>query len=431
MPDDEPLSPLLRMLLREIAVGESTALASFWRAVAERGTPLIDPDPDDETRALVTFLWRHTAATGCPVVMSPLVQPRSRTLDLQPLVRVPGTDVWYATGRSGLDLRGTYALSTGTAYCDFTGVVADLARIEGTAATFHTDPLNKHPFRVNDPHLPPQSTFALPAAPPQPWIVAQDDVPQGSVRQHRVPSPIEGGEQTVWVYRPPGYREQGRPYGLLLLFDGWAYLHWIPTPTILDNLLAARHLPPLVAVLIDNGGGPTRTRQLACSPSFADFIAGTLLPWVRREYHVTADPQDTIAGGSSLGGLAAAFLGLRHPGVVGKILCQAASFPWAPDEDQEAEWLTRQFATSPCQGLRLYLEIGLQELWGGAADQPNGLVATRHARDVLRARGYAVQYAEFNGGHDYIISWRGTLADGLLALTAPVGPPLPSQHRHP
>jgi enterochelin esterase-like enzyme len=36
-------------------------------------------------------------------------------------------------------------------------------------------------------------------------------------------------------------------------------------------------------------------------------------------------------------------------------------------------------------------------------------------RTVLQAKGYAVEYREFNGGHS-ILSWRGSLADGILAL---------------
>jgi enterochelin esterase family protein len=34
---------------------------------------------------------------------------------------------------------------------------------------------------------------------------------------------------------------------------------------------------------------------------------------------------------------------------------------------------------------------------------------------VLLAKGYEVHFQEFAGNHDYL-SWRGTLADGLIVL---------------
>ena len=76
--------------------------------------------------------------------------------------------------------------------------------------------------------------------------------------------------------------------------------------------------------------------------------------------------------------------------------------------------MVRQFLASPKLPLRFYLTAGTFEIDRDGSGS-NILEGTRHLRDVLRAKGYDVHYEQFVGGHDGL-SWRGRLADGLIAL---------------
>jgi enterochelin esterase family protein len=76
------------------------------------------------------------------------------------------------------------------------------------------------------------------------------------------------------------------------------------------------------------------------------------------------------------------------------------------------EWLIHRFVESERLPLRLYLDVGKFE--NGFKD-PGMLVANRHMRDVLCAKGYPTSYVEYAGGHDYPW-WEITLSEGLLAL---------------
>jgi len=86
-----------------------------------------------------------------------------------------------------------------------------------------------------------------------------------------------------------------------------------------------------------------------------------VLPWVRQNYNITFEPSRTIVGGASFGGLAAAFVAMKHPEIFGNVLAQSGSFWWKPETDDEYEWLTRQFVASPKLPIRFYLQIGLLE----------------------------------------------------------------------
>jgi enterochelin esterase-like enzyme len=201
---------------------------------------------------------------------------------------------------------------------------------------------------------------------------------------------------------------------LLLVFDGGEYVSSIPTPTILDNLIAAKQIPPMVAVFVGNPNG-LRDRELDANETFADFIATELVPWARHRYPVATSPAHNVVAGSSAGGLAATLVAYKYPDIFGNVLSQSGAYFFAPSTDDQPELLPRMFATSPRRALRFYVEVGTLESNRESFRGVDMLSSNRHFRDVLLARGYSVTYREFCGGHSDL-NWRGGFAVGLLAL---------------
>jgi len=392
-----PMSPRLEALKQELETADRAALDRLWEEVTHERTPLIESIDGDDNYALVTFLWRATDEVTAIGVVSIFAAPGAES---DAMIRIPGTDLWHKTYRVRNDIRATYQFALAGAHV--------------------TDPLNPrtHVFSNDDENNFTgwaSSVFELPGALPQPWMTPQPGAPTGQVQLHRLHSSILDREDRVWVYTPPDYRPNGAPYGLLLMFDGWFYAHVIPMPTILDYLIAEKQLPPVVAVMVGSLFDEARDRDLSCYPPYLDFLTSELMPWAHQHYHLTRDPAQSVVGGLSLGGTAAAYTGLRCPELFGNVLSQSGWFGWKPEDDSEYEWLPRQFAATPQLLLRFYLDAGLFETDTPSGDQPSLLLSNRHMRTVLHAKGYPVHYTEFNGAHDPI-SWQATLPYGLLAL---------------
>jgi enterochelin esterase-like enzyme/ubiquinone/menaquinone biosynthesis C-methylase UbiE len=394
------ISSRLESLQRAVEAGDTVALDVFWQEASAGGTPLVEPIPGNDRDCLVTFLRRNGKDDGRIGLISNLAGGMG---EYEEMCHMPGTDLWYKTHQVPKDTRETYQFS-----------------IDGQNSI---DPFNYRKFIFpldEDTGVGgwESSILELPDAPPQPWILPKPGVPKGQVRKHYYQSRILGNQYPVWLYTPPGYSAEGDPYGFLVLLDGWFYANLMPAPTILDNLLAEGKLPPLVAIMIGSlSYGQVRKRDYGCYPPYIDFLTKELMPWARQEVHLTNDPSRTAIVGASRGGLMAAYIGLRLPDIFGNVLTQSGSFGWRPEEDREQEWLARQYASNPKAPLRLYLEAGLFEtdLMMPDGFSINLLASSRHLRDILHAKEYPVIYREFSGGHSTLI-WRGTLADGLLAL---------------
>ncbi|WP_220811393.1 enterochelin esterase [Pseudomonas paralcaligenes] len=395
VPRTELESPRLRTLQAALAAGEGSD--AFWAEMGERGTPLIEPL--DEHEALVTFLWRG-AERNVRLFGGP-------GYDHSELARLGDSDVWFVTFRLPRATRLAYQLAPDVPELD-----ADPGtRRRAILATAQADPLNPrvYPARGVDAFQH-DSLLELDQAPAQPWNDQRPDVARGSVERHVFASRILGNQRAVHLYRPHGYRAGAADNHLLYLFDAEAYLGKVPTPTILDNLIAAGRIPPMAAVLIDNASPEARGMELPPNPDFARFLAEELRPWVAKQ-GLEAPAARTVIAGSSYGGLASSYAALRHPEIFGNVLSQSGSYWWSPP-GQEPEWLTREFVRSPRLPVRFYLEAGLFEAGNG---QLGIFDTTRHLRDVLQAKGYEVRHREWASGHDYL-NWRGTLAEGLIEL---------------
>lgn len=414
-------SQRIETLRRQFAAGNQSTDA-FWAEIAKMGTPLIEPSDPDDQHQLVTFLWRGTTEThNVLVVWSPFTGVRPQDYLM---TRLEDSDVWYLVARIPAGARFLYQLA-------HNDPLDSRALGVWVGRSPQPDPLNPHRFGS-------QSVVELPGAPLQPWIAKHPETPEGTVEEHQIRSELLDAERTVSVYTPAAYHADAEPRHVLVLFDKEYYQSAIPVPVILDNLISASRIPPVVAVLISNRG--TRGPDLINNETFTDFVAKELIPWVRSRYHVTDDPAQAIVGGLSAGGIAAMHTGLRHSDTFGNVLSQSGAFYLSPAlsrelatrapasdvsdrhileeiEDRaatEGNWLISQYVRSPRLLLKFYMDVGSFEAdfmgQGGAVLESN-----RHLRDVLLAKGYAVHYQQFIGGHDYI-SWRGTFADGLIAL---------------
>lgn len=400
-PDETPMGPQLKRLQQALVQGQSTE--AFWQQVQQQGTPLVEPWEGGQL--LVTFLWRDQGNHNVRLFGSP-------SGDHNPLRKLGGSDVWWTSVVMDPRARLTYALAP-----DVPKVANAAQQRRMILATLQRDPLNPHTFPAQlatqaVDRFQGRSVLQLPQAPKQPWVQARSDVPQGTLTRHVVHSQILGNDRDVWTYVPAG----AEPQNLLVLFDAHAFVHDVPTPRILDNLMADGLLPNTAAVIVGNASPEARGQELPPNPKFAQFMAEELMPWVKQQ-GLGQLARHTVVAGSSYGGLVSSYLGLMHPELFGNVLSMSGSYWWAP-QGEPAGWMQRAWQTlpSPMPNVRFYIDAGRFETGRGGR---NGILETsRELGDVLRARGLSVTQREWISGHDYV-QWQASLGCGLVALLAP------------
>lgn len=422
------ISPRLSALRRALEGVQAGALDVFWNEIEAQGEPLLEPIDGDAQHLYATFLWRADRELENVVIFSKLFIEGLADRENGKMERLLDTDIWYRTSLVHRDVRITYSFTPDDSLLP-PGQMDNPIDYFGETRVSQYNPLSQIYQSGSDDQISRifypegneeqfgwhRSILEGPDAPPQPYTELRPNVPQGKLASMKIKSDILGNERYIGIYMPPGYDPEGAPCALLIFLDGVAYVSkdFVPTPTILDNLLSENAIPPVIALFVDHviDGQDQRMLELLCNEDFNRFLIDELLPQVREQYNLTDDPARSVIIGSSAGGLGATFAAYQFPEVLGNVISQTGAYRLGGPGRPEC-WLIRQFVESERLPLKFYLDAGLYE------DKGQGISAlrvVRHMRDVLEAKGYPLTYAEHSGGHDYVV-WRGTLVDGLTSL---------------
>lgn len=200
----------------------------------------------------------------------------------------------------------------------------------------------------------------------------------------------------AWVYLPPGYDAGGNTarYPLLVALHGapGSAADWFAggrLDHVLDVLIAAGSIPPVVVVSPDLNAGPDRVDReplnLPGGPQIEDYVAKDVVGWADTHLRTKADPNHRIISGMSSGGLGALLYGLHHPDVFGGVVSiMPYTNPYTPEVT--ADPAARQRNT-PLEAIALRETGGDQQFFLGQGDGEKTAEATQ-IRDALRAHDH-------------------------------------------
>jgi len=309
----------------------------------------------------------------------------------QPLQPLADTDLWAATIELPKGSRIEYKLEV----------------VHGDHHELIVDPLN--PVLAHDPFGANSVCQAWGYKRPY-WTNPKPDSRPGRVESLRIDSKAFLGHRDVQVYLPARYRHNRR-HSLLVVHDGNDYLSYAALQTVLDNLIHALEIPPLIVAMTQS---PDRLREYAGDDRHARFLAEELLPAMAETYPLIDAPYARGVMGASFGGVASLHAAWRYPDVWGKLLLQSGSFAFSDIGRHQRGAVfdpvvrfMNEFREAPGNPAdRIYMSCGIYE---------SLIYENRSLVPKLQAEGIEVRFEEARDAHNWE-NWRDRLRNGLSWL---------------
>jgi enterochelin esterase family protein len=292
---------------------------------------------------------------------------------------------------------------------------------------------------------------------PAPALIVQDGVPQGTIYNFTMSSadskiypgiareagtfgtvdPTDPAKLIVATSHPAPYTRRVAVYvpkqyvpGTVAPFIVGADGPDQPLFTALDNLIAQKRVPAMIAISIGNGSGDAQGSQRGLeydtmSGRYAEFVETEVLPLVETQCHVklTKDPDARATMGGSSGGSAALIMAWYHPELYHRVLTYSGTYvnqQWPPSADTPHgawEFHERLIPNSPVKPIRIWMEVGDRDLLNPNVMRDNmhdWVVANENMAKVLAAKGYHYQFVFVrNAGHTDRAVKQQTLPEAL------------------
>lgn len=209
------------------------------------------------------------------------------------------------------------------------------------------------------------------------------------------------------VYTPAGYASMEK-LPIIYVTDGYEYLHpkMGNMAVVLDNLIAAKKIKPIVAVFVDhrepvNRSNNRRMKEMSLNADYLKFFTDELIPHVEQDLKIDGAPSQRGIMGTSLGGLNAAYFAFSRPDVFGLSGIQSPAFYTQPQ--------IYKICDSPeSPKIRVSMTTGIIN------DASSG---TRKMKTILENNACVYFYKEVNEGHSWG-NWRNLIDDILIDFFA-------------
>jgi enterochelin esterase-like enzyme len=320
---------------------------------------------------------------------------------------------------------------------------------------------NRPPPPTRDPHTPgfvqarelPDGTvppadaygnFIIgPTYSPAPEMTPQPNVPQGTVHEFTMssadsklypgiareqgtfgtPDPGNPAKLNVTTSHPAPYTRRVAVYVPQQYVPGTVAPFIVgadgPDPllfTALDNLIAQKRVPVMIAISIGNGSGDAQGSQRGLeydtmSGRYAEFVETEVLPLVEKRYNVrlTKDPNARATMGCSSGAAAALSMAWYRNDLYHRVLSYSGTYvnqqwPYNPETPYGA-WGYHQnlIPQSPVKPIRIWLHVGDRDLFNPNVmrdEMHDWVLANQRMAKVLADKGYKYQFVfARNSGH--------------------------------